>query len=110
MNVDGIRFLACNPKRQKTAAWQRYEKYKVATTVFDALKLGAMPKDIKHDLKHGFASRLQGVVEASLHTAPGVAEAPLHAAPSSILAASANQAVQASLHAAPFRGGEQGEG
>ena len=22
---DGIRFLACNPKRQRTAAWQRYE-------------------------------------------------------------------------------------
>ena len=37
---DGIRFLACNPKRQKTSAWQRYATYKVATTVFDALKLG----------------------------------------------------------------------
>ena len=46
---DGVRFLARNPKRQRTA-WQRYAKYEVATTVCDALKLGAMPKDIKHDV------------------------------------------------------------
>ena len=26
---DGIRFLACNPKRQKTAAWQQYEHIKL---------------------------------------------------------------------------------
>ena len=42
-----------------------------------------------------------GVADASLHTAPGGAEASLHTALSSILAASTNQAVGASLHAAP---------
>ena len=79
--------------------------------MFDALQLGAMPIDIKHDLKHCFAWKFRGVVaalsraapgvaEASLHTAPEVAEASLHAAPSSILAASTNRAVWASLHAA----------
>jgi hypothetical protein len=100
-NGDGVRFLACIPKRQNTAAWQRYITYKVSTTVSDALKLGVMSIDIKHDLKHCFAWKLRGVVEASLHAALGVAEASLHAAPSSILAASTNQAVRASLHAAP---------
>ena len=36
-----IQFQACNPKRCRAAAWERYEKYKVATTVGDAFKLGA---------------------------------------------------------------------
>ena len=49
-----IRFQACNPKRQRTAVWARYEKYKVATTVDDALKLGATGVDVTHDLKHCF--------------------------------------------------------
>jgi len=80
--------------------------------VSDASKLDAMPIDIKHYLKHCFAWKLRGVAEASLHaapgtaeaslhTAPGAAEASLHTAPSSILAASTNQAVGASLRAAP---------
>ena len=100
---DGIRFLARNPKRQRTAAWHRYETYKVATTVFDALKLGAMPKYAKHYLKHCFASRLQGVAEASLHTALGVAPF-LHSG-------RLNQPGCPGIIArSPFRGGEQGEG
>ena len=40
-----IRFQACKPKRRRTAAWERYKKYKVATTVGDALKLGATGVD-----------------------------------------------------------------
>ena len=42
-----IQFQACNPKRCRTAAWERYAKYKVATTVGDALKLGATVVKIK---------------------------------------------------------------
>ena len=52
-----IRSQACNPKQCGTAAWERYEKYKVATTVGDALQLGATVVDIKHDLKRCFAMR-----------------------------------------------------
>ena len=101
---DGIRFVTRNPKRPRTAAWQRYEQYKVATTVGDALKLGAMRFDIQHDLKHCFASKIRGVAEASLHAAPGAAEASLHAAPSSILAASTDWAAPASSHTSPSVG------
>ena len=101
---DGIHFVARNPKRPRTAAWQRYEQYKVATTVGDALKLGAMRRDIRHDLKHCFASKIRGAAEASLHAAPGAAEASLHAAPSSILAASTDWAAPASSHTSPSVG------
>ena len=123
MNVDdgdGIRFVTRNPKRPRTAAWQRYEQYKVATTVGDALKLGAMRFDIQYDLKHCFASKIRGAAqydlkhcfaskirgaaEASLHAAPGAAEASLHAAPSSILAASTDWAAPASSHTSPSVG------
>ena len=93
---DSIHFLARNPKRQKTAAWERYETYKVATTVGDALKLSATLVDIKHDLRHCFASKLRGAAEASLQ-----------AAPSSILAGSTNRAVGASLHAASSQEGSK---
>ena len=63
---DGIHFVTRNPKRPRTAAWQRYEQYKVATTVGDALKLGAMRRDIRHDLKHCCASKIRGAAEATL--------------------------------------------
>ena len=46
-----IQLQACNPKRFRTATWERYEQYKVATTVGDALKLGATVVYIKHVLK-----------------------------------------------------------
>ena len=39
--AEPIRFQACNPKRQKTGAWERYEKYKIAITIGEGLKLGA---------------------------------------------------------------------
>ena len=101
---DGIHFVTSNPKRPRTAAWQRYEQYKVATTVWDALKLGAMRLDIRHDLKHCFASKIRGMAETSLHAAPGAAEASLHTAPSSIQAASTDWAAPASSHTSPFVG------
>ena len=55
-----IRFQECNPKRRRTAAWERYDKYKVATIVGYALKLGATIVYIAYDSKHCFAMRRTG--------------------------------------------------
>ena len=114
---DAICFQACNPKRRRTAARERYEAYKVATTVGEALELGATPVDIKHDLTHRFAlphhprakpphqTHTNEAVGASLHTASQhqahgneAVEASLHTA--SRHQARGNEAVEASLHAA----------
>jgi len=50
-----IVFNAVNPKKQGSGAYERYEKYKMATTRREAMQLGASLADIKHDLKKGFA-------------------------------------------------------
>ena len=54
-DADAIAFQPANPKRQKTAAWQRYEDYKVASTVEMARSLGATTQDLLHDIGKGFA-------------------------------------------------------
>eukprot|EP00419_Tripos_fusus_P052905 CAMPEP_0172813324 /NCGR_PEP_ID=MMETSP1075-20121228/10587_1 /TAXON_ID=2916 /ORGANISM="Ceratium fusus, Strain PA161109" /LENGTH=306 /DNA_ID=CAMNT_0013653007 /DNA_START=129 /DNA_END=1047 /DNA_ORIENTATION=- len=46
-----IVFNAVNPKKQGSGAYERYEKYKMATTRREAMQLGASQADIKHDLK-----------------------------------------------------------
>ena len=51
-----IVFQASNPKRRRTEAWRRYEKYKVATTYGQARQLGATARDMQSDVHHGFAS------------------------------------------------------
>ena len=51
-----IVFQASNPKRRRTEAWGRYEKYKVATTYGQARQLGATARDMQSDVHHGFAS------------------------------------------------------
>ena len=43
---DSIVFQLSNPYRRKTMAWSRYEKYKVVTTVGQALQLGASWADL----------------------------------------------------------------
>ena len=104
---DAIRFQECNPKEWHTAAWHRYEKYKVATTVGDALNLGAKSVDIKYDLNHRFATKnFAGVAEASLHAAPQKHPPQKHPPPPAdhlLLARSNKQAgaATASLRAAP---------
>ena len=107
-----------NPKKQHTAAWRRYEKYKVATTVGGALNLGARSVDIKYDLDHRFATKhfatpppqseplqahVNEVAEASLHTAsykhpPPPADHPLPAR-----STNRARAATASLRAAPVK-------
>mmetsp|Transcript_155663 Transcript_155663/g.274970 ORF Transcript_155663/g.274970 Transcript_155663/m.274970 type:complete len:200 (+) Transcript_155663:113-712(+) len=56
----GIKYQSQNPKVRGGAAFERYEKYKHAKTVGEALSLGAAPGDIKHDVKRGFATIQDG--------------------------------------------------
>ena len=51
-----IVFQASNPKRRRTEAWRRYEKYKVATTYGQARQLGATSRDMQNAVHHGFVS------------------------------------------------------
>ena len=46
-----INFLAENPKKVGSKAWERYEKYKAATTVGDATRLGAQWQDLSADFE-----------------------------------------------------------
>lgn len=46
-----------NPKKAGTAGWTRYESYKAACTLDEALTLGAAKGDLTHDWKKGFIRR-----------------------------------------------------
>lgn len=54
-----------NPKRSGTKAHERYEKYKAAKTVEEALALGASRGDITNDIKAGICSQLDGAAAAA---------------------------------------------
>jgi len=54
---DKIVFQQDNPKAPKGTAFARYEKYKVATTVDDALRRGAALGDVKFDFLKGFLKK-----------------------------------------------------
>ena len=45
-----------NPKRKGSKAHARYEAYETATTVAEALELGATKADLKYDSEHEFVS------------------------------------------------------
>lgn len=49
-----IRFCQKNPKKMRTAARERYDKYCQARTKAEALELGATLHDLNHDFKLGF--------------------------------------------------------
>jgi len=49
-----VRFNQVNPKRSNSSAARRYEDYKSARTVREALALGALSADLQHDFKKGF--------------------------------------------------------
>lgn len=55
---DPIEFDVVNKKRMGSAAWERFEKYKQAKTMRQALELGAARGDIKYDLKSGLCRKL----------------------------------------------------
>ncbi len=55
VGADRIQFQAANPKRRRTGAWVRYERYKIAATVEEARSLGATTEDLRHDVSKAFA-------------------------------------------------------
>ena len=50
----GIAFLEINPKRRKTEAHSRFERYSKAKTFAEALELGASERDLTFDCKRGY--------------------------------------------------------
>ena len=55
---DDLRILVQteNPKKYGTSSYKRYEKYKVASTIGEARRLGATATDIRFDRTHGYIS------------------------------------------------------
>ena len=51
-NEQRVEFRA-NPARENGARWRRYEKYKTASRIGQARRLGATPQDLKLDLNAG---------------------------------------------------------
>ncbi|CAJ1344449.1 unnamed protein product, partial [Effrenium voratum] len=49
-----IEFLQTNPKKAGATSFDRYEKYKMAKTIKQALALGAAKGDIQYDWKKGY--------------------------------------------------------
>eukprot|EP00913_Durusdinium_trenchii_P031352 g29357.t1 len=49
-----IWYVQENPKRKGSDSWKRYEEYKQAKTVGEALQLGSWKGDLKHDFDHRF--------------------------------------------------------
>ena len=49
-----IKFVSTNPKKRGAASFDRYDKYKAARTVGDALKAGATLGDLKNDHTKGY--------------------------------------------------------
>mmetsp|Transcript_52721 Transcript_52721/g.83670 ORF Transcript_52721/g.83670 Transcript_52721/m.83670 type:complete len:282 (+) Transcript_52721:44-889(+) len=52
-----IIFEQDNPKRSGSAAHERYEKYKVARTIAEAIELGAWKGDFNNDQKQGYLKK-----------------------------------------------------
>ena len=50
-----ILFIEDNPKRPGTQSYERYERYKHATTIGKALEYGMTTADLRYDLTEGFA-------------------------------------------------------
>eukprot|EP00929_Paragymnodinium_shiwhaense_P103413 TRINITY_DN6689_c0_g1_i2.p1 TRINITY_DN6689_c0_g1~~TRINITY_DN6689_c0_g1_i2.p1 ORF type:complete len:468 (-),score=76.91 TRINITY_DN6689_c0_g1_i2:110-1513(-) len=63
--VDGdcIKYQKTNPKVPGTAAHKRYERYKFASTIADALRRGAENLDLAYDYNQGFYEVVSLVVE-----------------------------------------------
>lgn len=58
LDETAISFVQQNPKRAGSQAYTRYELYKLATTVGEALKKGAVRGDVQSDIKQGHCKLL----------------------------------------------------
>ena len=70
---DGIHIEQENPKRAGTASYERYERYKTATTLEEMLQLGGTRADYKYDMAKGFLVVLQGSAGAVSRSGGGSA-------------------------------------
>eukprot|EP00440_Ansanella_granifera_P002899 gb/GFBE01003165.1/.p1 GENE.gb/GFBE01003165.1/~~gb/GFBE01003165.1/.p1 ORF type:complete len:347 (+),score=81.16 gb/GFBE01003165.1/:1-1041(+) len=66
-----ISFRSENPKRSGTKAHERYEQYKTATTVAEAIRLGASRGDVSNDVKQGFCTLVDGAAAQPPASAAG---------------------------------------
>ena len=53
-----VEWLQNNPKGEQTKSWERYERYKVAKTIKEALSLGATKDDINNDYACKFVEKI----------------------------------------------------
>ena len=70
---DGIHIEQENPKRAGTASYERYERYKTASTLEEMLQLGGTRADYKYDMAKGFLVVLQGSAGAVSRSGGGSA-------------------------------------
>ena len=59
-----ISYQKSNPKKQGTGSYKRYEVYKAARTLGQALDLGALPSDIIWDFERGYFVFIEQVLSA----------------------------------------------
>ena len=57
-----------NPKKKKTLSFERYKKYRNASTIDEAMKLEAKWEDIVWDYKRGFLKCLRGIERRRLNS------------------------------------------
>lgn len=68
-----IAYKSENPKRSGSQAQQRYDKYKAAKTVGEAVRLGASRGDIQNDMDKGFCTQNSAGSEVSMMASPAKA-------------------------------------
>ena len=69
-NDSEVEYVQRNPKKEHSKARERYEKYKQARTLREALARGATHADIKWDWERGFLYLVAGSVGATAQTPP----------------------------------------
>eukprot|EP00928_Gymnodinium_smaydae_P098761 TRINITY_DN9251_c0_g1_i1.p1 TRINITY_DN9251_c0_g1~~TRINITY_DN9251_c0_g1_i1.p1 ORF type:complete len:1925 (+),score=388.99 TRINITY_DN9251_c0_g1_i1:49-5823(+) len=103
-----IHFETPNPKRNGTAACARYEKYMTATTVREALDLGATLGDLAYDEKRGFLTRCDRAADGSRDAAK--APCPSASSSSSLAASSSKKRKASTAETAANSGGNPASG
>ena len=85
-----INFTKKNPKKPNTKAFEKYEKYKSATTIGKALELGATMRDLQNDFEKGFVAKMK-VAQAKISRDPNKAQI---TPPPSLIASDMKEAIR----------------